>query len=76
MYPVQITGPATPGTGTGAVIQLFFSYITYMESQGAHLAGIAKIVPPKEWKPRRYYFFFILTARITREKIIQSMDFD
>lgn len=29
------------------------SYITYIESQGAHLAGIAKIVPPLEWKPRR-----------------------
>jgi jumonji domain-containing protein 2 len=27
-------------------------YIEYMESVGAHKAGIAKIVPPKEWIPR------------------------
>ena len=26
--------------------------IEYMESCGAHRAGIAKIVPPKEWVPR------------------------
>lgn len=24
-----------------------------MESKGAHLAGLAKIIPPPEWKPRR-----------------------
>jgi len=28
-------------------------YIEYMESCGAHRQGIAKIVPPKEWVPRR-----------------------
>merc|ERR1719507_2798310 len=28
-------------------------YMEYMESQGAHRAGICKIVPPKEWVPRR-----------------------
>ncbi|MCJ8745296.1 hypothetical protein PDJAM_G00128700 [Pangasius djambal] len=33
----------------------FSRYIAYMESQGAHRAGLAKIVPPKEWKPRRSY---------------------
>lgn len=26
-----------------------------MESQGAHRAGMAKVVPPKDWKPRRTY---------------------
>jgi len=26
-------------------------YVSYMESCGAHLAGIAKIVPPAEWQP-------------------------
>ncbi|KAJ3594444.1 hypothetical protein NHX12_003751 [Muraenolepis orangiensis] len=35
--------------------QNFSRYIAYMESQGAHKAGLAKIVPPKEWKPRRSY---------------------
>ncbi|KAJ8270923.1 hypothetical protein GJAV_G00120800 [Gymnothorax javanicus] len=33
----------------------FSRYIAYMEAQGAHRAGLAKIVPPKEWKPRRSY---------------------
>uniref|UniRef100_A0A3P8VW91 [histone H3]-trimethyl-L-lysine(9) demethylase n=1 Tax=Cynoglossus semilaevis TaxID=244447 RepID=A0A3P8VW91_CYNSE len=33
----------------------FNRYIAYMESQGAHKAGLAKVVPPKEWKPRRSY---------------------
>eukprot|EP00090_Calanus_glacialis_P045654 TRINITY_DN8622_c0_g1_i1.p1 TRINITY_DN8622_c0_g1~~TRINITY_DN8622_c0_g1_i1.p1 ORF type:complete len:637 (-),score=114.05 TRINITY_DN8622_c0_g1_i1:324-2234(-) len=26
-------------------------YVAYMESKGAHLAGIAKIVPPSQWQP-------------------------
>lgn len=30
----------------------FNKYILYMESLGAHEAGLAKIVPPPEWKPR------------------------
>ncbi|MBN3313226.1 KDM4A demethylase, partial [Atractosteus spatula] len=33
----------------------FSRYIAYIESQGAHKAGLAKIVPPKDWKPRRSY---------------------
>ncbi|XP_023662303.1 lysine-specific demethylase 4B-like isoform X2 [Paramormyrops kingsleyae] len=33
----------------------FAKYITYMESQGAHRAGLAKVIPPKEWKPRQCY---------------------
>ncbi|KAI4886619.1 hypothetical protein NFI96_012741, partial [Prochilodus magdalenae] len=33
----------------------FSRYIAYMESQGAHRAGMAKIIPPKDWKPRRTY---------------------
>ncbi|XP_051554735.1 lysine-specific demethylase 4A [Myxocyprinus asiaticus] len=33
----------------------FSRYIAYMESQGAHKAGLAKIIPPKSWKPRRSY---------------------
>ncbi|KAM6948767.1 lysine-specific demethylase 4A [Aplochiton taeniatus] len=35
--------------------QNFTRYIAYMESHGAHKAGLAKIVPPKEWKPRSNY---------------------
>jgi len=31
----------------------FPKYINYMEECGAHLRGIAKIVPPKEYVPRR-----------------------
>ncbi|XP_009945550.1 PREDICTED: lysine-specific demethylase 4B-like, partial [Leptosomus discolor] len=33
----------------------FGKYIAYMESQGAHRAGLAKVIPPKEWKPRKTY---------------------
>ncbi|XP_029308852.1 lysine-specific demethylase 4A-like isoform X4 [Cottoperca gobio] len=33
----------------------FTRYVAYVESQGAHKAGLAKIVPPKEWKPRSSY---------------------
>ncbi|KAI1289158.1 putative lysine-specific demethylase 4B [Halotydeus destructor] len=31
----------------------FPAYIAYMESVGAHKAGLAKIIPPAEWKPRK-----------------------
>ncbi|XP_056270042.1 lysine-specific demethylase 4A isoform X2 [Pseudoliparis swirei] len=33
----------------------FSQYIAYMESQGAHKAGMAKVIPPKGWKPRQTY---------------------
>ncbi|XP_028910521.1 lysine-specific demethylase 4C isoform X3 [Ornithorhynchus anatinus] len=33
----------------------FNKYISYMESKGAHRAGVAKVIPPKEWKPRQNY---------------------
>ncbi|XP_053704324.1 lysine-specific demethylase 4A-like [Synchiropus splendidus] len=33
----------------------FNRYIAYMESQGAHKAGMAKVIPPKGWKPRKTY---------------------
>ncbi|XP_066547861.1 lysine-specific demethylase 4A isoform X3 [Amia ocellicauda] len=33
----------------------FSRYIAYIESQGAHRAGLAKVVPPKDWKPRKCY---------------------
>lgn len=31
----------------------FNKYIDYIESQGAHKAGLAKVIPPPEWTPRR-----------------------
>ncbi|XP_046364115.2 uncharacterized protein LOC124140527 [Haliotis rufescens] len=31
----------------------FPKYMEYIESQGAHKAGLAKVIPPPEWKPRR-----------------------
>ncbi|XP_045592773.2 uncharacterized protein [Procambarus clarkii] len=31
----------------------FTSYISYIESQGANKAGLAKIIPPPEWCPRK-----------------------
>uniref|UniRef100_A0A3Q3G9G4 [histone H3]-trimethyl-L-lysine(9) demethylase n=1 Tax=Kryptolebias marmoratus TaxID=37003 RepID=A0A3Q3G9G4_KRYMA len=33
----------------------FNRYVAYIESKGAHKAGLAKIVPPKEWRPRGSY---------------------
>ncbi|KAF5286956.1 hypothetical protein FQR65_LT12415 [Abscondita terminalis] len=31
----------------------FAKYIEYMESMGAHKAGVAKVIPPPEWVPRK-----------------------
>ena len=31
----------------------FKKYVDYIESCGAHKAGIARIIPPKEWVPRK-----------------------
>ncbi|XP_041745683.2 lysine-specific demethylase 4B-like isoform X1 [Coregonus clupeaformis] len=33
----------------------FAKYVAYMETQGAHRAGLAKVIPPKGWKPRQSY---------------------
>ncbi|XP_004709132.2 lysine-specific demethylase 4D [Echinops telfairi] len=33
----------------------FDKYIAHMESHGAHRAGVAKIIPPKEWSARQNY---------------------
>uniref|UniRef100_A0A452V4U1 [histone H3]-trimethyl-L-lysine(9) demethylase n=1 Tax=Ursus maritimus TaxID=29073 RepID=A0A452V4U1_URSMA len=33
----------------------FNKYLAYMESKGAHRAGLAKVIPPQEWKPRQCY---------------------
>ncbi|CAK9829138.1 Probable lysine-specific demethylase 4B [Anthophora retusa] len=31
----------------------FTKYVEYMESKGAHKAGLAKVIPPPEWVPRK-----------------------
>ncbi|XP_012165307.3 lysine-specific demethylase 4C [Bombus terrestris] len=31
----------------------FTKYVEYMESKGAHKAGLAKVIPPVEWIPRK-----------------------
>ncbi|XP_060532852.1 uncharacterized protein LOC132705908 [Cylas formicarius] len=31
----------------------FASYVKHMESKGAHKAGLAKVIPPPEWVPRK-----------------------
>ncbi|XP_064411085.1 lysine-specific demethylase 4C isoform X2 [Latimeria chalumnae] len=33
----------------------FNKYLVYMESQGAHRGGLAKVIPPVGWKPRKHY---------------------
>ncbi|XP_071969476.1 lysine-specific demethylase 4B-like isoform X3 [Engystomops pustulosus] len=61
-----IMGPETsPSQNSGCKImtfrptweefQDFGKYMAYIETQGAHRAGLAKIIPPKEWCPRRTY---------------------
>ncbi|XP_006863826.1 PREDICTED: lysine-specific demethylase 4C [Chrysochloris asiatica] len=35
--------------------QDFNKCLAYMESKGAHRAGLAKVIPPKGWKPRKSY---------------------
>ncbi|XP_041447462.1 lysine-specific demethylase 4B isoform X2 [Xenopus laevis] len=35
--------------------QDFGKYMAYIESHGAHRAGLAKVIPPKQWRPRRTY---------------------
>ena len=40
-------------TPTTEELASFDAYVSYMESQGAHRAGVAKIVPPKGWVARR-----------------------
>uniref|UniRef100_A0A674ENW2 [histone H3]-trimethyl-L-lysine(9) demethylase n=1 Tax=Salmo trutta TaxID=8032 RepID=A0A674ENW2_SALTR len=56
------SGSQTPGPKgimtfhpTAEEFQNFSRYIAYMEYQGAHQAGLAKVVPPKDWKPRKSY---------------------
>ncbi|XP_054764398.2 lysine-specific demethylase 4A-like isoform X1 [Lytechinus pictus] len=47
----------------------FSGYISYMESQGAHKAGVAKVIPPKEFVPRKNYedLDLIIPAPIQQE---------
>ena len=42
----------------------FSKYIEYIESQGAHEIGLAKVIPPKEWCPRRQGYDNIKHMRI------------
>ncbi|XP_025191836.1 lysine-specific demethylase 4C-like [Melanaphis sacchari] len=42
---------------TWSEFQNFSSYIEFMESQGAHKAGVAKVIPPPEWIPRKKSYF-------------------
>ncbi|KAJ8418586.1 hypothetical protein AAFF_G00000850 [Aldrovandia affinis] len=55
------SGSQNPGSGimtfypSKEEFKNFSQYIAFLESQGAHKAGMAKVVPPKDWKPRRSY---------------------
>ncbi|XP_013139255.1 PREDICTED: probable lysine-specific demethylase 4B [Papilio polytes] len=61
---MSVTGDdASGGSGSGISIQVFRptwdefkdfnKYVQYMESKGAHKAGLAKVIPPPEWVPRK-----------------------
>ena len=49
---IQVTDCVTYRT-TWEEFKDFGKYVEYLESQDAHKAGIAKIVPPPEWIPRK-----------------------
>ncbi|XP_061572025.1 lysine-specific demethylase 4C isoform X2 [Cololabis saira] len=61
MAGAEVFGPANPTCKimtfrpTMEEFSNFNQYLVYMESQGAHRAGLAKVIPPKGWKPRRTY---------------------
>ncbi|XP_053711415.1 lysine-specific demethylase 4C-like isoform X1 [Synchiropus splendidus] len=61
MAGAEVSAPANPTCKimtfrpTMAEFKDFNQYLAYMESQGAHRAGLAKVIPPKGWKPRRTY---------------------
>ncbi|XP_051682884.2 lysine-specific demethylase 4D-like [Oryctolagus cuniculus] len=48
----------------------FNQFIAQMESQGAHRGGLAKVIPPKEWRARQSYDDMddILIARPLQQK--------
>lgn len=56
-------GDDAAGSSGGMAIQVFRptweefkdfnKYVQYMESKGAHKAGLAKVIPPPEWVPRK-----------------------
>lgn len=60
---MSVTGDDNITQGGGISIQVFRptwdefkdfnKYIQYMESKGAHKAGLAKVIPPPEWVPRK-----------------------
>lgn len=50
----------------------FSAYIEHMERQGAHRAGLAKIIPPKEWVPRRGGYDDEFTANLLVKGPIQQ----
>ncbi|KAG7458883.1 hypothetical protein MATL_G00225300 [Megalops atlanticus] len=61
MAGAEVDGPANPSCKimtfrpTMEEFRDFNQYLAYMESQGAHRAGLAKVIPPKGWRPRRSY---------------------
>ncbi|KAK7484082.1 hypothetical protein BaRGS_00024694 [Batillaria attramentaria] len=51
----------------------FNKYIAYMESQGAHKAGLAKVIPPPEWVPRKSgYDDLDITIPAPIEQVVQG----
>jgi jumonji domain-containing protein 2 len=42
----------------------FSKYVEYLESQGVHKIGLARIIPPKEWVPRKSGYDNLANFRI------------
>ncbi|XP_064782823.1 uncharacterized protein LOC135507164 [Oncorhynchus masou masou] len=61
MAGAEVYGPVNPSCKimtfrpTVEEFRDFNRYLAYMEAQGAHRAGLAKVIPPKGWRPRCSY---------------------
>uniref|UniRef100_A0AAZ3NSH0 [histone H3]-trimethyl-L-lysine(9) demethylase n=1 Tax=Oncorhynchus tshawytscha TaxID=74940 RepID=A0AAZ3NSH0_ONCTS len=61
MAGAEVYGPVNPSCKimtfrpTVEEFRDFNRYLAHMEAQGAHRAGLAKVIPPKGWRPRCSY---------------------
>lgn len=51
----------------------FNKYVSHIESLGAHNGGLAKIIPPKEWVPRKSGYDLKKNSDLAKKKIPQPI---
>jgi len=62
-YPIMVFRP------TWEEFKDFNKYMDYIESLGAHRGGLAKIIPPKEWCPRKSGYNLKTERKLAKMKI-------